>query len=151
MWLYKLSPICLASLCTEMCIITYQDDATDQQIAHWLLTVKVQVLFHGSPWGICGPGTENFSDYFGRSVCWHCINVPPEFISHPADGQGNIRASPHTTPLEFEKDSRVYNSINHKTTTLFIHWFIYSHSTDSHKATEPYGYGNNQQSHGYNK
>ena len=31
-----------------MCVITYQDDATDQQIAHWLLTLKAQVLFHGA-------------------------------------------------------------------------------------------------------
>jgi len=41
-------------------------------------------------------------------------------------GQGPIRgcistASPHTTPLEFEKDSRVDSIINHKTTTVFIH------------------------------
>jgi len=48
MWRYKLPPIFLASLCTEMCVITYQDDATDQQIAHWLLTLKAQVLFHGA-------------------------------------------------------------------------------------------------------
>ena len=88
MWLYKLSPICLASLCTEMCVIIYQDDATDQQIAHWLLTLKAQVSFHGSPWGICGSGTEDFSDYFSCSVCWHCINAPPEFVSHQADGKG---------------------------------------------------------------
>jgi hypothetical protein len=40
-------------------------------------------------------------------------------------GQGAIRdcistASPHTTPLEFGKESRVDSIINHKTTTLFI-------------------------------
>jgi hypothetical protein len=124
-----------------MCVITYQDDATHQQIAYWLLTVKAQVLFHGSPSGTCGSGTEDFYDYFSCSVCWHCINAPPEFISHPADGT----VSPHT-PLENKKDSRVDSIINHTTTALFI----YSHSMDPYKVTEPYGYGNDQQLHGYN-
>jgi len=62
-------------------------------------------------------------------------------------GQGPIRCcistvSPHT-PLENKKDSRVDSIINHMTITLFI----YSYSTDPYKVTEPYGYGNDQQSH----